>query len=83
MADLKPAYLIHGDDEAKLDAWRARLRARAESESEATLETLTGERVSGEFVLDTTPPVPGALTAAMAGAGIHATFAAKDAASSF
>ncbi len=28
-------------------------------------ETLTGERVSGEFVVDTTPPVPGALMAAM------------------
>ena len=50
MADLKPAYLIHGDDEAKLDAWRARLRARAKSEAEATLETLTGERASGESV---------------------------------
>lgn len=32
MADLKPVYLIHGDDDAKIDGWRARLRARAESE---------------------------------------------------
>jgi hypothetical protein len=48
-------------------------------------ETLTSERVSGDFVVDTTPPVPGALTAnlvpgtpASPGAKIHATFEAKD-----
>jgi DNA polymerase-3 subunit delta len=28
----KPAYLIHGDDEPKIDAWRARVRTRAEAE---------------------------------------------------
>lgn len=47
-------------------------------------ETLTGERVSGEFVVDTTPPAPGALVATMAAgrpAKIHATFSAKDATS--
>ena len=32
MADLKPVYLICGDDDAKIDAWRARVRARAERE---------------------------------------------------
>jgi DNA polymerase III delta subunit len=32
MADLKPIYLVHGDDDAKIDAWRARVRARAEEE---------------------------------------------------
>lgn len=32
MADLKPAYLICGDDDAKIDAWRARVRRRAEEE---------------------------------------------------
>ncbi|HYP48414.1 MAG TPA: DNA polymerase III subunit delta [Thermoleophilaceae bacterium] len=32
MAELKPAYLISGDDDAKIDAWRARLRKRAEEE---------------------------------------------------
>ena len=49
-------------------------------------EALTGERVSGEFVVDTTPPVPGVLSAAIvtgggagavgsaAGVKIHATF---------
>ena len=46
---------------------------------------LTGEKVSGEFVVDTTPPVPGVLTATMVAAvagspaKIHATFSAKDA----
>lgn len=59
-------------------------------------EALTGERVSSAFVLDTTPPVPGALTATMvhavtkSGAGpaneyahdlIHATLEAHDATS--
>jgi DNA polymerase-3 subunit delta len=29
---LKPAYLLHGDDEPKIDAWRSRMRTRAESE---------------------------------------------------
>jgi DNA polymerase III subunit delta len=32
MADLKPVYLVAGDDDAKIDAWRARLRRRAEEE---------------------------------------------------
>ena len=32
MPDLKPAYLISGDDDAKIDAWRARVRRRAEEE---------------------------------------------------
>jgi DNA polymerase-3 subunit delta len=32
VAELKPVYLIHGEDDARIDAWRARLRARAEQE---------------------------------------------------
>ena len=32
MAALKPVYLICGDDDAKIDAWRARVRRRAEEE---------------------------------------------------
>jgi DNA polymerase III delta subunit len=32
MADLKPAYLVCGDDDAKIDAWRARVRRRADEE---------------------------------------------------
>ena len=33
MAGLKPAYLISGDDDAKIDAWRGRVRRRAEDEN--------------------------------------------------
>ena len=33
MAELKPAYLIHGDDDAKIDEWRTRVRRRAEAEN--------------------------------------------------
>ena len=33
MAELKPVYLISGDDDAKIDAWRSRVRARAEREN--------------------------------------------------
>jgi DNA polymerase III delta subunit len=32
VAELKPAYLVCGDDDAKIDAWRARVRRRAEEE---------------------------------------------------
>ena len=32
MAELKPVYLIHGDDDAKIDQWRGRVRRRAEAE---------------------------------------------------
>lgn len=32
VADLKPAYLVHGDDDAKIDQWRGRVRKRAEAE---------------------------------------------------
>jgi len=33
VADLKPVYLVQGDDDVKIDAWRARVKQRAESES--------------------------------------------------
>jgi len=32
VAELKPVYLVCGDDDAKVDAWRARVRMRAEDE---------------------------------------------------
>ena len=32
MSELKPVYLVCGDDDAKIDAWRTRLRRRAERE---------------------------------------------------
>jgi len=53
----------------------------SDSPSHTASEALTGERVSEEFVVDTTPPVPGVLTASMVGGKIHATFSAKDATS--
>jgi DNA polymerase-3 subunit delta len=41
MADLKPVYLVSGEDGAKIDAWRARVRRRAEDENgPGGLETL-------------------------------------------
>src|SRR2546423_10075378 len=33
VAGLKPVYLVCGDDDAKIDAWRARVRRRAEDEN--------------------------------------------------
>ena len=33
MADLKPVYLVCGDDDSKIDAWRSRVRRRAEAEN--------------------------------------------------
>jgi DNA polymerase-3 subunit delta len=32
VADLKPVYLVCGDDDVKIDAWRARVKKRAEEE---------------------------------------------------
>ena len=32
MADLKPAYLVAGEDDERIDAWRARVRRRADEE---------------------------------------------------
>ncbi len=59
MADLKPAYLVHGDDEAKLDSWRRRLRVRAGTDGpETTLEVLAGDALTGDAFAEAT----GALT---------------------
>ncbi len=44
-------------------------------------EALSAEKVSGIFVVDTTPPVSGALSASMEAGKIHARFEAKDATS--
>lgn len=38
MADPKPAYLLQGDDEVKIDGWRSRVRQRAADDPEATIE---------------------------------------------
>jgi DNA polymerase-3 subunit delta len=32
VADLKPVYLVSGDDDVKIDAWRGRVKKRAEAE---------------------------------------------------
>ncbi|MBS1820599.1 MAG: hypothetical protein JST61_01280 [Acidobacteria bacterium] len=44
-------------------------------------DALIGERESAVFVVDTTPPVPGTLTATLDGQKIHATLEAHDATS--
>jgi DNA polymerase III subunit delta len=50
-SELKPAYLIWGDDEVRLDDWRSRLRARVAGEgSSAALELLRDDRLSGQTV---------------------------------
>jgi DNA polymerase III subunit delta len=46
MSDLKPAYLIHGDDHGAVAERRAGLRALAEHESATSLELLEGEGAS-------------------------------------
>lgn len=51
MPELKPAYLIHGDDHGRVAERRARLRALAERTSGAHgLEILEGESASAEAV---------------------------------
>jgi hypothetical protein len=44
-------------------------------------DTLTAERVSAPFIIDTTPPVPGTLSATVRDGKLHATFDATDATS--
>ncbi len=44
-------------------------------------DTLTAERISAPFTVDTTPPVPGTLTATLRDGRLHATFDAHDATS--
>ena len=62
MADLKPAYLIQGDDDVKIDAWRTRLRARAEREARHRFaRAARPRRRSGEAVAEAI----GALTLAV------------------
>src|SRR3954469_12721093 len=51
MAALKPAYLICGDDDPKIDAWRSRVRKRAEDENgPGALETFDGKLDKPEVV---------------------------------
>src|SRR5919107_1933830 len=51
MAGLKPVYLICGDDDPKIDAWRARVRRRAEDENgPGALEAFDGKLDKPEAV---------------------------------
>jgi hypothetical protein len=72
-------------DSALLPDGRYELKvAASDSPNHAAGEALSGERVSDEFTVDTTPPVPGALVATLVAGTpvkIHATFDAKDATS--
>jgi DNA polymerase-3 subunit delta len=63
VADLKPAYLVCGEDDAKIDAWRARVRRRAEAEN--------GPGALEGFDAHTDPPeaVAASLAALMFGGG--------------
>lgn len=47
MAEPKPAYLVSGDDQARIDAWRTRLRAR---DGEQELESFDARSESPEDV---------------------------------
>ena len=52
MANLKPAYLIHGDDHGRLAERRARLRALAEQESGTQgIELFEGETASFTYTI--------------------------------
>lgn len=53
----------------------------SDAPSHPDLETMTGERISGIFVVDTTPPVVSALKATVATGKISAAFEAADATS--
>jgi DNA polymerase-3 subunit delta len=52
MAEVKPAYLVHGDDDVKLDGWRGRVRTRVAEDQGADLEVLRDEKLSGAAVAD-------------------------------
>src|SRR5437867_1831535 len=54
MADLKPAYLVHGDDDVKIDAWRKRVRARAKSDGPSTTLEVLDDGASAAAVAEAT-----------------------------
>jgi DNA polymerase III subunit delta len=49
MADPKPAYLLQGDDEVKIDGWRTRVRQRASEDPEATMEVFPDKTPADEI----------------------------------
>jgi DNA polymerase III subunit delta len=48
MADPKPAYLIQGDDEVKIDAWRKRVHDRAAEDPDAAIEVFGADAPADE-----------------------------------
>jgi len=48
MADPRPAYLLQGDDEVKIDGWRSRVRERAAGDPDATIEVFTADAGAAE-----------------------------------
>ena len=48
MADPKPAYLLQGDDEVKIDGWRSRVRERAADDPDATIEVFPDKAPAAE-----------------------------------
>lgn len=67
------ALLPDGSYEVKVTA--------SDSPAHTTSDALSGDRTSNLFIVDTTPPVPGALTTAMESGKIHVQFETKDATS--
>src|ERR671910_544024 len=56
MVGLKPVYLVCGDDDPKIDAWRARVRRRAEDENgPGALEAFDGKLDQLEQALSGVP----------------------------
>jgi len=69
-------------DSSQLPDGNYELRVTASDEAaHTTADTLTGQRVSDTFTLDTTPPVPGPLIATLQNGKLHATLEAADATS--
>jgi DNA polymerase-3 subunit delta len=48
MADPKPAYLLQGDDEVKIDGWRKRVHDRAAEDPDASLELFADQTPAEE-----------------------------------
>lgn len=72
MAELKPAYLISGQDDAKIDAWRARVRARAAAEG-GTVEPHDARTTTPEDVaVALSTPVLGSTTRFVLTVGVEA-----------
>ena len=65
MADLKPIYLVYGDDDARIDEWRSRVRMRAEEElGPGGLESFDPKRAPPEEWSRRSPRSPSARTRA-------------------